>query len=110
MIRPGVPTTTCAPCARLATWPRIGVPPHSVSTLMLSAARASRRISTATCSASSRVGHSTIAWVFQRRGSSRASSARPKAAVLPLPVIAWAIRSWPASASGSAAAWIGVID
>jgi ABC-type amino acid transport substrate-binding protein len=34
---------------------------------------------------------------------------RAKAAVLPLPVLAWAIRSWPARASGRLAAWIGVI-
>ena len=43
--RPGVPTTMCAPCSRLAVWPRSGTPPHSVTTLMLSSARARRRIS-----------------------------------------------------------------
>ena len=110
LMRPGVPTAICAPWARLSTCGRIGVPPHKVSTLTLSAPRASRRISCVTCSASSRVGHSTSAWVAKLRASSRCSSASAKAAVLPLPVLACAIRSWPASASGSAAAWIGVMS
>ena len=36
--------------------------------------------------------------------------ASANAAVLPLPVLACASRSWPASATGRAAAWIGVIS
>jgi hypothetical protein len=72
-------------------------------------ARARRRISVVTWSASSRVGHSTIAWMAKRRGFRLESSASAKAAVLPLPVLAWAIRSLPSSAGGSAAAWMAVI-
>jgi hypothetical protein len=45
-----------------------------------------------------------------QRGFSLASSASAKAAVLPLPVCAWAIRSLPASAMGRLAAWMGVIS
>ena len=61
-----------------------------------------------TWSASSRVGHSTSAWARDTPGSRRCSRPRPKAAVLPLPVGAWAIRSRPSRIGGSAAAWIGV--
>ena len=68
MSRPGVPTTMCAPCSRLAICGFIGAPPHSDSTLMLASKRASRRISLLTWSASSRVGHSTIACTAKRRG------------------------------------------
>ncbi len=39
MMRPGVPTTMCAPCSRLAICPRSATPPQSVTTLMFSAAR-----------------------------------------------------------------------
>ena len=39
----------------------------------------------------------------------RSIRGRPKAAVLPLPVLAWAIRSCPAKVSGKLAAWMGVI-
>ncbi|MCY1538879.1 hypothetical protein D9M68_744410 [compost metagenome] len=108
-MRPGVPTTMCAPCSRLAICPRSATPPHSVTTLMFSSARARRRISVVTWSASSRVGHSTIAWMAKRRGFRLDSSASAKAAVLPLPVLAWAIRSLPSKAGGSAAAWMAVI-
>ena len=41
--RPGVPTTTWAPCCRLVVCPRKGTPPASVTTFMLSSARANRR-------------------------------------------------------------------
>ena len=77
---------------------------------MFSSARARRRISTVTWSASSRVGHSTMACTANQRGFSLANSASAKAAVLPLPVWAWAIKSWPARAIGKLAAWIGVMD
>ena len=107
--RPGVPTTICAPCSSEARWPRSATPPHKVTTLMFSSARARRRISVVTWSASSRVGHSTRACTAKRRGFRLVSSASAKAAVLPLPVWAWAIRSLPASAAGRLAAWIGVI-
>ena len=51
MMRPGVPTTTWAPCSRLSRCGRIGVPPHRASTLMLASKRARRRISCVTWSA-----------------------------------------------------------
>ena len=41
-------------------------------------------------------------------GSRYWSSGSPKAAVLPVPVWAWPITSWPASSSGIACSWIGV--
>ena len=39
--------------------------------------------------------------------SSRCRIGTPKASVLPVPVLAWPIRSWPDSATGSVSAWIG---
>jgi hypothetical protein len=39
MMRPGVPTTTCAPCSRLASCGRMVAPPHRVRTFTLSSAR-----------------------------------------------------------------------
>ncbi len=77
---------------------------------MLSSARARRRSSLATWSASSRVGHSTSAWQPKYRGLIGLSKPIPKAAVLPLPVLAWAIRSWPLRMTGRLWAWIGVIE
>jgi hypothetical protein len=56
---------------------------------------------------SSRVGVRTIAWVSSSAGSMYCSSGSPKAAVLPVPVCAWPIMSWPASSSGIAFSWIG---
>ena len=56
---------------------------------------------------SSRVGVSTIAWVSSSSGSRYWSSGSPKAAVLPVPVCAWPITSWPASSSGIACSWTG---
>ena len=60
-MRPGVPTTTCAPCCKLCSCPRNATPPHKVTTLMLAMALAKRRISVVTWSANSRVGHMTNA-------------------------------------------------
>jgi hypothetical protein len=65
----------------------MGLPPHSVSTLMLSSARARRRISCVTWSASSRVGHSTSACTAKAARVQVASSGSANAAVLPLPVL-----------------------
>jgi hypothetical protein len=33
----------------------------------------------------------------------------PNASVLPVPVLAWPIRSWPSSAMGSVSAWMGKV-
>ena len=57
---------------------------------------------------SSRVGVRTTAWTSSLSGSRYWSIGRPKAAVLPVPVWAWPITSWPASSSGIACSWIGV--
>ena len=107
--RPGVPTTICGSCAcSEANCGANAVPPHRVESFRLGMPSASLRSSRLTCSANSRVGHSTNAWARIRLGSMRASKASPNATVLPLPVGAWAIRSRPAKANGKAAAWIGV--
>ena len=63
---------------------------------------------TATWLASSRVGSSTIAWVFGSAVSIASTSGMPKAPVLPLPVWARTIRSPPARMWGIAAVWTGV--
>src|SRR3954447_10306299 len=57
---------------------------------------------------SSRVGVRTTACTSSLPGSTYCSSGRPKAAVLPVPVCAWPITSWPPSSSGIAWSWIGV--
>jgi hypothetical protein len=109
-MRPGVPTTMCAPCSSEAICGRIGEPPVSTRILTLPTLRARRRSSFATWSASSRVGHSTSACVANHAGLSFCSRPMPKAAVLPLPVFACAIRSRPSSTGGRLCAWIGVIS
>jgi hypothetical protein len=53
--------------------------------------------------ASSRVGTRISAWVVALQGSSRSSIGSRKAPVLPLPVRAWIITSWPSSRKGIAA-------
>src|ERR1041385_1351008 len=59
--------------------------------------------------ASSRVGTSTRATTPEAGGRARAASTSgmPKAAVLPVPVRAWASRSRPARKCGMACAWMG---
>ena len=108
-MRPGVPTTTRGSCASSE---RIcgssGRPPHSVRTLRLGRPTASLRSCCATWSASSRVGHSTSAWVRTVATSSRCSRPRPNAAVLPLPVGACAMTSRPSRMAGRLCAWMGV--
>ena len=108
-MRPGVPTTRWVPRASDSAWGRAAAPPHRVRILMLAIWRASRRSSCATWSASSRVGHTSSACGVKRAGSSFCSTPRPKAAVLPLPVLACAMRSRPSRISGRLCAWMGVI-
>src|SRR3990172_6326686 len=71
---------------------------------------ASWRASSVICIASSRVGASTTMRAFLPRTPAprRWSEGRTKAAVLPVPVRARPITSWPSSAGGMACAWIGV--
>ena len=66
--------------------------------------------SSRTWTASSRVGTRARACVpgFCERGSRRSRMGMQKAAVLPVPVWAWPIRSMPARALGISPAWIGV--
>ena len=62
----------------------------------------------ATWIASSRVGVSTRPWGSARRRSRRSSIGIANAAVFPVPVWAWPIRSRPPSSAGIARDWIGV--
>ncbi len=57
------------------------------------------------CTASSRVGASIMAWV-PAFGSIFWSNGRPKAAVLPVPVLAWPRMSFPVSISGMSVDWM----
>ena len=106
--RPGVPTTTCGACASEASCGASGMPPHSTDSFRLAMPVASLRNCLPTWSASSRVGHSTSAWVPPAAGSILCSRPSPNAAVLPLPVGACAMRSRPCRIAGSACAWMGV--
>src|SRR3569623_2947943 len=106
--RPGVPTTTCGACPSEASCGPSATPPVRVSSFRLGTPVASLRTCLLTWSASSRVGHSTRACSLIWAASIRCSRASPKAAVLPLPVGAWAIRSRPSSRAGRLGAWTGV--
>ena len=107
--RPGVATSRSIPRCSSAAWRLKDIPPTTEVTVRPSALAYGSTAST-TCWASSRVGTSTSP--RGRRGcarspSSRVSSARPKARVLPEPVWPRPSRSRPASVSGSVAAWMG---
>ena len=62
------------------------------------------------CWASSRVGLRMTAWGFRLAGSTLDRMGMPNATVLPVPVGALAIISWPSSISGMAFSWISVIS
>ena len=109
-IRPGVPTTIWAPCSNEPTCGPNAMPPHKLSTFILWIPRASFRISTATWSASSRVGHNTKVCTRKRFTSNLFSKPKAKVAVLPEPVFALAITSLWAKMGGKACACIGVIS
>ena len=63
-----------------------------------------------TCTHSSRVGTTTSACGTpsppSAGGTTRCSIGTPKPRVLPVPVRAWPMRSWPASASGRVSSWM----
>ncbi len=107
MIRPTVATTTWAPFRSRDCWVWIGAPPNT-ATISMSRCSAYARSAWVTWMQSSRVGVITIAWVSCEVGSRYCSSGRPKAAVLPVPVCAWPITSWPPSSAGIVCSWIGV--
>ena len=67
-----------------------------------------RRISSVTCTHSSRVGVSTSACTCLPDGSTFSTMGMPKAAVLPVPVCACPIRSRPARNGPMARAWTSV--
>src|SRR3954447_9431144 len=107
IIRPTVATTTWAPERSCDCWERIGAPPKT-ATISIGRCSAKVRSAWVTWMQSSRVGVITIAWTSLFSGSRYCSSGSPKAAVLPVPVWAWPITSWPPSSSGIACSWIGV--
>jgi hypothetical protein len=107
--RPGQAMRTSTPRASARTWGFWPTPPKT--TVAVSPVAAARGSTTAsTWLASSRVGTRTRdrAWRGRRLPpASRATSGRPKARVLPLPVRPRPSTSRPASVSGSVATWIG---
>ena len=86
----------------------MGAPPYTGSTETPDLYFASLVSSPAVCIASSRVGHSTSACTVLSAGSSFSMSGMPNAAVLPVPVCAWPMMSFPSSMGGMDAACIGV--
>src|SRR5579871_1449691 len=69
--------------------------------------RASLWNSSATCTASSRVGHRMSTCTARKWGSVFSMAGTAKAAVLPEPVWDCPTTSWPASRMGMASAWMG---
>eukprot|EP01139_Manchomonas_bermudensis_P023783 Amastigsp_a841553_853.p3 type:complete len:107 gc:universal Amastigsp_a841553_853:529-209(-) len=61
----------------------------------------------AVCSASSRVGTSRIAWISGTAASTSSSTGMQYAAVFPVPFLARARRSRPASVAGMDSSWMG---
>ncbi len=105
--RPTVPTTICPPVFRRACWSRIGAPPKT-ATGSMPFGFAYARSAWVTWMQSSRVGVSTSAWTSSSEGSTNWTMGRPKAAVLPVPVCAWPITSWPWRRCGIACSWMGL--
>ncbi len=68
----------------------------------------SREISSVTCTHSSRVGVRTSAWTCMLEGSIFSTIGIPNAAVLPVPVCAWPMRSSPRRRGGMERAWTSV--
>jgi hypothetical protein len=106
---PGVPTTMWAPCSRLAIWGRMVLPPHQGKDLdvVLGPGQAADFLGDLVGQLAGRAQHQGLHGEAAR--FRLASRGRAKAAVLPLPVLAWAIRSLPARVIGRLAAWIGVM-
>ncbi len=67
-----------------------------------------RVISSVTCTQSSRVGVRISAWTWALDGSIFSTIGMAKAAVLPVPVCAWPIRSSPRRSGGMPRAWTSV--
>src|SRR3546814_488043 len=90
-----VPTTTCGAWPSEASCGPSGIPPHSTDSFRLGMPVASLRSCLPTWSASSRVGHSTSAWVRTASASIACRTPRPTPAVLPMPAGACAFPSRP---------------
>mmetsp|Transcript_13869 Transcript_13869/g.46904 ORF Transcript_13869/g.46904 Transcript_13869/m.46904 type:complete len:287 (-) Transcript_13869:459-1319(-) len=100
LMRPGVPASTSMPARRADTWGPMGAPPYTQST---SRSEATPPISRLTCCASSRVGAMTSPSGGRPRPRApsafhvrmRSTMGRAKARVLPMPVRARPMRSFP---------------
>ena len=107
MSRPGVATMMSKPALIFLIWASMGAPPYT-GARSSRRHRASGRSSLATCKASSRVGtriRPRTQWESARERFS--TMGRPKARVLPDPVLALPHTSLPTSASGMVRVWMG---
>ncbi len=86
---------------------RIGAPPKTATTSTPFGCPYARS-ACVTWMQSSRVGVSTSAWTSLTVGSTYSMIGRPNAAVLPDPVCAWPMMSFPCSSGGIACSWIGL--
>ena len=108
--RPGVPTIICTPDFKDLICLTISCPPYTGNTLMSLMYLASFLISSATCTASSLVGQSTIACGFLTSGLIFCNIGIEYAAVLPVPVCACPITSIPSNTAGMACVCIGDVS
>ena len=100
-VRPGVAMTICGLFLNAAYSGRRDRPPYkSMTRSCCEEAKAST--TAATCTASSRVGTSTSAWIPRNDGSHRSISGTANASVFPDPVRACPIKSRPAMREGIA--------
>ena len=104
--RPGVPTTMWAPERRALICFSMLEPPYTERTLT-PLSRPKRKSSSWDCTANSRVGAITRAWIVFSSVRILSRVGKPKAAVLPVPVCAWPMTSLPSRASGIVNSWIG---
>ena len=115
--RPGVATSTSTPRFSSSVCGFMSMPPNTTATRSFGVLGVALDVAAATWSASSRVGAAPArapdgapATCWRSRACSiRCSSGSEKAAVLPVPVCAAPMTSRPASTTGIAFAWIGVI-
>ena len=107
--RPGVATTIWGRRFRALICLPMGWPPYRHTSRTPSWHTAIWRISSVICMASSRVGARITAWTSSLSGSMRSMMGMPKAMVLPVPVGALAMTSFPSSMGGMHPAWTGVL-
>ena len=104
MMRPGVPTTICAPLLRARICFGIDAPPNTAAMATPSEQVSSFSNSPATWSASSRVGSRISTWGRFAAGSTFCTAGMAKARVLPVPVWERPMMSLPAKSLGMACA------